>query len=102
MENMQKETKPRTQRAPTASTGVRKNGAKAAARQALPKTAAEERPRRAYHPRRRRAGEADAGTPAVPVRIMPLGGLGEVGKNITLYECQGYMLLFDFCIVFPD
>ncbi len=102
MENMQKETKPRTQRAPTASTGVRKNGAKAAARQALPKTAAEERPRRAYHPRRRRAGEADAGTPAVPVRIMPLGGLGEVGKNITLYECQGDMLLVDCGIVFPD
>ena len=26
-------------------------------------------------------------TPAIPMHICPLGGLGEVGKNITLYEC---------------
>lgn len=102
MDHMQKEVRPRAQKAPAASTGVRKNAAKATARQAPPKAAIEERPRRVYHPRRRRADGADAGTPAVPVRIMPLGGLGEVGKNITLYECQGDMLLVDCGIVFPD
>ena len=32
----------------------------------------------------------------------PLGGLGEVGKNITLYECQGDMILVDCGLVFPD
>ena len=32
-------------------------------------------------------------TPAIPMHICPLGGLGEVGKNITLYECQGDMIL---------
>ena len=37
----------------------------------------------------------DASTPAVPMHICPLGGLGEVGKNITLYECQGDMILVD-------
>lgn len=58
--------------------------------------------RRPYHPRRRRPAAASAGTPAVPVKIMPLGGLGEVGKNITLYECQGDMILVDCGIVFPD
>lgn len=57
--------------------------------------------RRVYRPRRTpRAVSAQA--PAVPVRIMPLGGLGEVGKNITLYECQGDMILVDCGIVFPD
>ena len=44
----------------------------------------------------------DASTPAVPMHICPLGGLGEVGKNITLYECQGDMILVDCGLVFPD
>ncbi len=38
----------------------------------------------------------------VPVRIIPLGGLGEVGKNMTLYECQGDMFLVDCGSLFPD
>ena len=41
-------------------------------------------------------------TPAIPMHICPLGGLGEVGKNITLYECQGDMILVDCGLVFPD
>ncbi len=103
MENMQKNARLRAQKAPAATTGVRKNGPRpsASARQAAPETAAAEKPRRVYHPRRRKAEEA-GGAPAVPVRIMPLGGLGEVGKNITLYECGGDMLLVDCGTVFPD
>lgn len=41
-------------------------------------------------------------TPAKPVKIIPLGGLGEVGKNITLYEYDGDMLLVDCGMTFPD
>ena len=37
-----------------------------------------------------------------PVRIIPLGGLGEVGKNITLYEYEGDMILVDCGMTFPD
>ena len=40
--------------------------------------------------------------PLKPVRIIPLGGLGEVGKNITLYEYDGDMLLVDCGMTFPD
>ncbi len=40
--------------------------------------------------------------PAVPVRIIPLGGLGEIGKNITLYECGEDMFLVDCGMTFPD
>lgn len=36
------------------------------------------------------------------VRIIPLGGLGEIGKNITLYEYDGDMLLVDCGMSFPD
>ena len=40
--------------------------------------------------------------PAKPVKIIPLGGLGEVGKNITLYEYDGDMILVDCGMTFPD
>ncbi len=36
------------------------------------------------------------------VKILPLGGLGEIGKNITIFECDGDMLLVDCGISFPD
>ncbi len=41
-------------------------------------------------------------TPKKSVRIIPLGGLGEVGKNITLYEYDGDMILVDCGMSFPD
>lgn len=41
-------------------------------------------------------------TPVVPIRIIPLGGLGEIGKNITLYEYAGDMILVDCGMTFPD
>ncbi len=41
-------------------------------------------------------------TPKHPVKIIPLGGLLEIGKNITLYEYDGDMLLVDCGMAFPD
>ena len=40
--------------------------------------------------------------PIIPVKIIPLGGLGEIGKNITLYEYDGDMFLVDCGMSFPD
>lgn len=37
-----------------------------------------------------------------PVRIIPLGGLNEIGKNMTLYECGQDMFLIDCGLAFPD
>lgn len=37
-----------------------------------------------------------------PLKIIPLGGLGEIGKNITLYEYDGDMFLVDCGMSFPD
>lgn len=39
---------------------------------------------------------------AVPIHIIPLGGLSEIGKNMTAYECQGDMLIVDCGMAFPD
>ncbi len=36
------------------------------------------------------------------VHIYPLGGLGEVGKNMTLYECNNDIIIVDCGVVFPD
>jgi len=39
---------------------------------------------------------------AQPVKIMPLGGLDEIGKNVTLYEYGDDMFLVDCGLAFPD
>ncbi len=36
------------------------------------------------------------------IRIIPLGGLNEIGKNMTAYECQGDILIVDCGLAFPD
>ena len=49
---------------------------------------------------RRRSKKVDSKRPTV--RIIPLGGLGEVGKNITVYECGNDAFLVDCGLTFPD
>jgi len=36
------------------------------------------------------------------VRVIPLGGLGEIGKNMTLFECGNDMVIIDCGVGFPD
>ena len=36
------------------------------------------------------------------LRIIPLGGLGEVGKNMTAYEFDHQILIVDAGIMFPE
>ncbi|ALX66808.1 ribonuclease J [Microbacterium sp. XT11] len=40
----------------------------------------------------------DAGT----LRITPLGGLGEVGRNMTIFEFDGKILVVDCGVLFPE
>lgn len=51
---------------------------------------------------RGRKAQGKASEPEIPMQIIPIGGLGEVGKNATVYECQGDMLMVDCGVVFPD
>ena len=36
------------------------------------------------------------------VRIVPLGGLGEIGRNMTVVEHRGQLLIIDCGVLFPD
>lgn len=36
------------------------------------------------------------------LRILPLGGLGEVGKNMMAYEYDGHIIVVDAGLMFPD
>lgn len=38
---------------------------------------------------------------STPIRIIPLGGLNEIGKNMTVYECQNDMYIVDCGLSFP-
>ncbi len=40
--------------------------------------------------------------PAFPVKISFIGGLNEIGKNITMYECGEDAILVDCGMAFPD
>lgn len=39
---------------------------------------------------------------STPLRIIPLGGLNEIGKNMYLYECSNDMFIVDCGLAFPD
>ncbi|MDR1834022.1 MAG: ribonuclease J [Propionibacteriaceae bacterium] len=36
------------------------------------------------------------------LRIIPLGGLGDIGRNMTSFELDGQLLLIDCGVLFPD
>ena len=36
------------------------------------------------------------------MRIVPLGGLGEIGRNMNVIEYNGHILLIDCGVLFPE
>jgi len=36
------------------------------------------------------------------LRITPLGGLGEIGRNMTVFEYDGRLLIVDCGVLFPE
>jgi ribonuclease J len=49
--------------------------------------------------------ERDTTPPPLPadgLRIIPLGGLGAIGRNMTVFEYGGKLLIVDCVVLFPD
>ncbi len=40
--------------------------------------------------------------PAGALRVTPLGGLGEIGRNMTVFEYDGRLLIVDCGVLFPE
>lgn len=85
--------KPKTENKAAANTQPKRNAQKP---QAERKSVSQKQPQTGL--KRRYSGR----TPQKPLKIIPLGGLGEIGKNITLYEYDGDMMLVDCGMAFPD
>src|SRR6476659_5455002 len=52
------------------------------------------------HPHPELSAPADLATGGL--RITPLGGLGEVGRNMTVFEYDGRLLIVDCGVLFPE
>jgi len=54
---------------------------------------------------RRGSRRRDSGLPPLPangLRVVPLGGLGEIGRNMTVFEHAGRLLIVDCGVLFPE
>lgn len=51
---------------------------------------------------KKKRGRPTAASKNPPLKIIPLGGLGEIGKNLTVYEYENEMLIVDCGMAFPD
>ena len=75
------------------------------AREPVPQTAepapAAPQQKKSSRSRRGRSGQSNA-DPSARVRIIPLGGLHEIGKNMTVYESGDDMFIVDCGLAFPD
>lgn len=54
------------------------------------------------HAARKGRGSRSKKAQKPPIKVYFLGGLNEIGKNFTLYECQGDMVIVDCGLSFPD
>ena len=97
-------------RGPVGDTGAKKPSA--AERKAADSSPNQERKRKLYRRRNlfppaplnrpRRGRPPKAQTPVTPVRLTMLGGLNEIGKNITLFEYGNDAFVIDCGMAFPD
>lgn len=90
-----KNTAPKTTRKTSQSVTAAKNAAKTRARQAV-KSDTPVQKKTVRTPSRRTANKN------IPLKIIPLGGLNEIGKNMYLYECGNDMFIIDCGLAFPD
>ena len=51
---------------------------------------------------KKKRGRPTSASKKPPLKIIPLGGLGEIGKNLTVYEYENEIIIVDCGMAFPD
>lgn len=84
--------------------GAKKQPAENAAQTAVqtPAQSAPQQPRPRQRQRRQDGDAAEQGGRQQKLKIIPLGGLGEIGKNMTAYEYGDDIVVVDCGMGFPD
>ncbi len=59
-----------------------------------------EKPKKA--PEKKKSNRSTSSKKQEPVKIIPLGGLGEIGKNMTLIEYKNDIVIIDCGLAFPE
>jgi len=57
--------------------------------------------RSGWRPRRKKNG-SEGKRPKDKLRVIPIGGLGEIGKNMTVFEYRNEIIILDCGLKFPD
>ncbi len=71
------------------------------AKKAAPAAAKQPSAKDAESPRRRQSKRRQSAMGRT-LRVIPLGGIGEIGKNMTVYECGDDAFIIDCGLSFPD
>ncbi len=88
---------------PSKGRGKKQEQAAQPAAVTMPETAAKTAGRkRSSKPRNGSEKKYSKAVKAIPLRIAFLGGINEVGKNMTLYEYDGDMIIVDCGLAFPE
>ena len=61
-----------------------------------------EKPDKAASPTKTQRSKQSKEPKRTPVKIIPLGGLNEIGKNMTVFECSNDIFILDCGLAFPD
>lgn len=109
-QNSQKEIKTKTTKNTTSKRTYTKSassaapdGKKTVRRNTTQKTAVTDNKPVRKNTATRNTGKKSKNTaPSVPLRVISLGGLEEIGKNLTVFECENDIIIVDCGMSFPD
>ncbi len=91
----EKEKTPKSRKTSTSSAAPKKYYKKKAQNNA-------EKPDKAASPTKTQRSKQSKEPKKTPVKIIPLGGLNEIGKNMTVFECSNDIFILDCGLAFPD
>ena len=91
----EKEKNPKSRKTSTSSAAPKKYYKKKAQNNA-------EKPDKAASPTKTQRSKQSKEPKRTPVKIIPLGGLNEIGKNMTVFECSNDIFILDCGLAFPD